>query len=112
MDEVYFCKYSVDEKQLMQPEFDENIGPPEQVASDLCPVWAGSGAERYSELLHQNVPVSSLCVRLRYLPNAVDLLTLGADKVRDGQLQGAEFASPVYLRNKVALTTAERNVKQ
>lgn len=112
MDEVYFCKYSVNEKQLMQPEFDEQISPPEHVTAELSPVWAGSGAERYSELLHKNSLATDLRVRLGHLPNAVDLLTLGADKVREGQLQAAEFASPVYLRNKVALTTAERSVKQ
>ncbi len=112
MDEVYFCKFFINEKQLMQSKFDEQIGPPEQVRGDMCAVWAGSGAERYSELLQENAPASAVCVRSGCLPNAVDLLTLGADKVSDGQLQAAEFASPVYLRNKVALTTAERGVKQ
>ncbi len=112
MDEVYFCQFVVNDKQLMQPEFDEKIGPPEQLMGTFFPVWAGSGAERYTAQLPQNLPSQSVCVRSGYLPNAVDLLTLGADKVLDGQLQAAEFANPVYLRNKVALTTAERHVKQ
>jgi tRNA threonylcarbamoyladenosine biosynthesis protein TsaB len=42
------------------------------------------------------------------LPRAADLITLAIDEVGSGSWQSADAALPVYLRDKVALTEAER----
>jgi tRNA A37 threonylcarbamoyladenosine modification protein TsaB len=43
-------------------------------------------------------------------PDAYDLISLALPKVQSGELQAAEHAMPVYLRNKVADTTEEREL--
>ena len=109
MDEVYFCQYALDENGLMQASGVEQIGAPEHIMQCQSNSWAGSGAERYERFLVDEKHVCAENIRRGSLPQAVDLLTLGAWYVQQGKLQAAELASPVYLRNKVALTTAERS---
>ena len=106
MDEVYFCRYALGEGGLMQPEMEELIAPPEDIDGMGSSRWAGSGAERYRAVFEGNSDASMM--RESALPEGVDLLALGVPDVSRGSLQAAEHASPVYLRNKVALTTAER----
>lgn len=116
MDEVYFCEYQLDDNKLMQPVSSEKIAPPVDVQRHVSGVsvntWAGSGAERYHDELRTHFGVEHEHIRKACLPNAIDLLSLGAPNVANDKLQAAEFASPVYLRNKVALTTAERAEKR
>ena len=108
MDEVYFCEYHLDDNGLMQAAGEEQIGAPNTVMKSDSACWAGSGAERYQRYLVDNECVCAEHIHKGGLPQAVDLLELGAVSVLQGQLQAPESASPVYLRNKVALTTAER----
>lgn len=108
MDEVYFCEYQLSEQQVMQAMFNEQIAPPADVEAQMAKCWAGSGAERYSSLLQQRSGIDALHVRKGCLPQATDLLTLGAIEFIAHNVCSAEEAAPVYLRNKVALTTAER----
>lgn len=108
MDEVYFCEFSVNQFDVMQAIVDEQICKPEIVAWQESNTWAGSGAERYAQHLEQSVVGASICIRANSLPQARDLLHLGAVRVKKGDVLPAELARPVYLRNKVALTTEER----
>ena len=112
MDEVYFCEYQCDQHELMMPLADEQIARPDAVHREAARYWAGSGAERYEQILQEKYSVDITCIRRECLPQAVDLLTIGAGRIRQGQLEPAELASPVYLRNSVALTTAERAAKR
>ena len=109
MDEVYFCQYHLDDDGLMQPSGEEQIGAPEHIMQCQSNSWAGSGAERYEQFLVEEKHICAERIHRGCLPQAVDLLTLGALYVQQENLQAAELASPVYLRNKVALTTAERS---
>ncbi|MGQ7843592.1 tRNA (adenosine(37)-N6)-threonylcarbamoyltransferase complex dimerization subunit type 1 TsaB [Granulosicoccus sp. 3-233] len=109
MDEVYFAAFACDDEGVMQPVIDEMLVAPGQVpdlptGSDWC--WAGSGAERYRE----QVLASALDARIHAdcWPMAQDLLRLGLAAVSTSALLPAEQAAPVYLRDKVAQTTAER----
>ena len=117
MDEVYFCRYELGAGKLMQPVMDEQIAPPANlliskgIDSEDSSSWAGSGAERYQALIEEHTGCGNLCVRAHPLPEGIDLLSLGVVDVENGMMQPAELASPVYLRNKVALTTAERVAK-
>ncbi|MFK7996699.1 MAG: tRNA (adenosine(37)-N6)-threonylcarbamoyltransferase complex dimerization subunit type 1 TsaB [Granulosicoccus sp.] len=108
MDEVYFCEFRAGRDGLMQAVCEEQIVSPANVVLSAAEIWAGSGAERYQDILHEQFSVVSARIRRACLPQAVDLLAIGANKVKQGQIQSADNASPVYLRNKVALTTAER----
>lgn len=104
MDEVYFAAYSLSDLDLMMPVSDERVCPP--AAIPVLPAaqtwhWAGSGAERYSELTGKSLV--SGCQ-----PHARDLLTIAQPQAEAGRFEPPEQAMPVYLRDKVAQTTAER----
>lgn len=112
MDEVYHAVYQVDENGLMQALTDECICPPgevPQLSKSLDATWAGSGAERYADILQSQYDVTEEQIRFNAWPQANDLIELAKPDVRAGNLVPAEEAMPVYLRNKVAETTEERS---
>jgi len=112
MDEVYYCRYLIDEQQRMQCSQQELVCTPEELLATIVEVeslsearlWSGSGAERYAQVLLREADR----VRTDRLPQAQDLLALALPQVACGQLLPAEQAMPVYLRDKVAKTTKER----
>ncbi len=109
MDEVYFAAFACDDDGLMQPVGEEMLISPDQVPAlpaDRTWCWAGSGAERYRELVLTSAPEA--LIHADCWPMAQDLLTLGTPSALSGDLLSAEQAAPVYLRDKVAQTTAER----
>lgn len=112
MNEVYFCEYECDQNGLMQPLADEQIALPDAVCWQAAIQWAGSGAERYEQVLQAHFSVDSANIRRACLPQAADLLTIGLHRIQQDKLLPAELASPVYLRNTVALTTAQREAKR
>ncbi len=86
---------------LMKPN---DVQPPE-----TADAWfgAGSGFTVFGEELARSCPcaqVQTLCY-----PNALDLVALGELVLRGGQGVAAADAVPAYLREKVALTAAERH---
>lgn len=112
MDEIYLAGFALDDSGLMQAVSEEVVTAPEAMQSlpDQCrQVWAGSGAERYAPLLAEQL--SGACVRAECRPMAQDLLTLGHARILSDGLLPAEQAMPVYLRDKVAQTTAEREAR-
>lgn len=113
MDEVYFAAYAVHGGTVMEPVTQECLCLPEGIPvmpEDLDRRWAGSGAQRYADILAEHYSVSTESIRSDSWPDAYDLITLAIPKVQAGELLPAEQASPVYLRNKVADTTAEREL--
>ena len=111
MDEVYFSAYQLDEAGLMQAVMEERVLPPADMPAlptDKNWYWAGTGAERYAELLGSEFDVAEGVIRPDCWPHAQDLLTLGEVVARSGGLLPPEEAAPVYLRDKVAQTTAEQ----
>ena len=111
MDEVYFSAFELDGSGLMQAVLEERVLPPADMSvlpSDDNWHWAGTGAERYAELLIDAFDVAADAVRPDCWPYAQDLLTIGEAVARFGGLLPPEDAAPVYLRDKVAQTTAER----
>lgn len=108
MGEVYFCSFRIDDARCMQAIGDEQLLNPASLPHTAIPSWAGSGAERYSDEVAVQAEGQEIMLREDRLPHALDHLTLGEASVRLKQLLPAEMARPVYLRNKVALTSAER----
>ncbi|MFT5895156.1 MAG: tRNA threonylcarbamoyladenosine biosynthesis protein TsaB [bacterium] len=115
MDEVYFAAYALNENGVMSPVTQECLCSPESIPvlpENLDRKWAGSGAQRYANLLAEQYAVPRASIKIDMWPDAYDLISLALPKVESGELQAAEQALPVYLRNKVADTTAERELVQ
>ena len=110
MNEVYFCQYVLDEHKLMQAVVDEQLLSPHALEAMGVSCWAGTGAKQYEHMIVGETGTPGIRIHGDQLPSALDHLTLAKPAVLAGELQPAELASPVYLRNKVALTTAERKV--
>ncbi|MFK7855697.1 MAG: tRNA (adenosine(37)-N6)-threonylcarbamoyltransferase complex dimerization subunit type 1 TsaB [Granulosicoccus sp.] len=116
MDEVYFAAFIEDENQTMQTAMNETVCaqgsiqalPHRDSGMGLLWHWAGSGADRYKLILNEQFSVPDAAIRSDRWPHAQDLLSLGSPRVLAGELTPPEYASPVYLRDKVAQTTQER----
>lgn len=116
MDEVYYCAYVQDDNKLMQALIDEQVCaqqsihvlPDIQRAGESTWRWAGSGVERYIDIVQEHFSVVDSAIRTDRWPHAQDLLSLALPRILAGEMTAAEYASPVYLRDKVAQTTAER----
>lgn len=91
------------------------VAPPEQVASDLEKIlmgegcWGcGDGFATYPSLLMPE-PTQQFSMQFSLIkPDAVAVAHLAAPRLRRGEGICAEHAIPLYVRDKVALTTAER----
>lgn len=100
MSEVYVGHYRVDADQLAL-QGGEQVCAPTVLADYPSSLHVGPGAERYAELVTGKL-ISGL------LPTASALLTLAYPLAQSGLTQPPGDAHPVYLRDKVALTEAER----
>jgi tRNA threonylcarbamoyladenosine biosynthesis protein TsaB len=122
MGEVYWGCFAADAARGLIAAGAPRVGPPDGVALPTAPGWAageaageavrgiGRGFSAYPDLAKR------LGVQLdeqasRALPNAREIARLGALRLNaGGGLDPAEL-QPLYLRDKVALTEAERAVK-
>lgn len=108
MNEVYFAAYHRTGESLTELQAPRCL-PAEQIAVLPGGPWQGIGsafaaypalAARWGEALAE--------VRHGCVPRAADLARLARPMASGGQLVPAEQAAPLYVRDKVALTTAER----
>ncbi|MEE9335334.1 MAG: tRNA (adenosine(37)-N6)-threonylcarbamoyltransferase complex dimerization subunit type 1 TsaB [Granulosicoccaceae bacterium] len=114
LSEVYCARYQQDSAGLAKIQGEEQLLAPSNLAgmiSEAMPLSiAGSGVAEYREIiqpqLHDQVTLREDCG-----PDAMDLLTLAMPEVKAGQWVPPEAALPVYIRDRVALTEAERKVK-
>ena len=112
MDEVYLAAYARNGE-----DWDEVIAP-RLAARDALPAlpgprWAasGSGFDRF-DWLREAYRAS---VEMRFegdLPRAGAVARIAARRLARGGGVAAELAAPLYLRDKVALTTRERQARQ
>lgn len=110
MGEVYWAAYQAEssEPQLIGTEI---VCAPQNVPElDKHWVAAGTGWEAYSDVL-----VAASLARIKdhdsHLPHAIDILNIGAEMIHQGRGVAPEDALPVYLRDNVARTEAERSKK-
>jgi len=128
MSEVYWGVYITESEGNNRSLLADPLNKPEQVPGeitaraikeltgtadatvDLLPGWqlAGSGAP----LLQDKFTSVNLDGRVMgtVMPDALDVLLLGLAIIERGESVSADQALPVYLRDKVALTEAERGV--
>jgi tRNA threonylcarbamoyladenosine biosynthesis protein TsaB len=109
MGEVYWGCYVAGGDGLVLLQGDEAVLPPQALVLPDERTWTaiGSGWQAYSEAL-QTVVVSTCPEPAVTLPHAQDMLPLAMRALLNGEGVSAEQALPVYLRNHVALTEAER----
>ena len=108
MNEVYGAAYRVDGDrvtQLMAPVCVPPAAAPVPTFSGGCGV--GDGFAAYGALLQARKP-DLKSVRADAFPTASAVLRLAAARFARGDAVGAALAQPIYVRDKVALTTAER----
>ena len=131
MSEVYYASYGqakpCDGVSIVQPLTEELIDSPEKLQSlegteaSECSVavdsptvgeiaLAGSGYDAY--LKNQQPSVSHRHYRPLRLPSADDCLSLAREPFLSGLFDSPETAMPVYLRNQVAQSEAERAQRQ
>ena len=106
MDEVYSAAY-IWEGAAWACSCEISVGKPEQLALPAGPDWvlAGNIWAAYGERL----PAALVDLpRMEAVPNAPALLSLAPALLAAGLAVSAEQALPLYIRDKVAQTTAER----
>ena len=103
MGEVYWAQYRFDRgwQVLIEP----NLSAASQVTPLGTPAVCGNGLRAYTKSLPH---LQSLRHVEDITPHASDIAALAAIEFAKGNALPARDAQPVYLRNKVALTTQER----
>jgi tRNA threonylcarbamoyladenosine biosynthesis protein TsaB len=109
MGEVYWGCFAWDAARGVRQSGALHVGPPGKVSPDLgMPyVGVGRGFSAYPDLA--TLPgVSTDAARSAALPNAREIARLGALRLQAGAALDAADLKPLYLRDKVAFTEAER----
>ena len=104
MDEMYVQRFACDQGSL-SPLGDGELIRPEDLAADGATLYAGNVFEVYRGRLPEGLN-SLTC--LPCLPTATAMLRLAPRLAAGGQCVPAAQALPLYVRDKVALTTIER----
>lgn len=110
MGEVYAGWFEVDAEGLVYAVGDECLVSPADLALPGDNVWCavGPGERAWRELLRERFGYRLDRVEEAVYPQAASIARLGARALRAGFGVPARLARPVYLRDKVALTEAER----
>lgn len=116
MGEVYHAAYerTLGEKTpgewqtVMEPGLYKPDAVPEIKGNDW--VGAGSGWQTYGELLSNAYSEQIISTQPALLPIASAILKLAQPIFASGQAKPAHDAMPIYIRNRVALKTAEREL--
>ncbi len=109
MGEVYFAAY-IKNAGSWQAVIEPGLYKPQAVPAPEGSDWvgAGSGWQAYAEQLSQVYQEQLQDVRPELLPTASALLRLAKPEFLSGKPLPAADAMPIYIRNRVALKTAER----
>lgn len=110
MGEVYAGLFEHDARDSVRPIADEALLPPTALQAPAERDWIaiGSGWSAYGEALRATLARPPRAEFPAALPRAEHVARLGARDFRAGKAVDAALAQPVYLRDKVALTSAER----
>lgn len=109
MGEVYFAAY-IKNAGSWQAVIEPGLYKPQAVPAVEGSDWvgAGSGWQAYAEQLSHVYQEQLQDVRPELLPTASAVLRLAKPEFMSGKSMPAEAAMPIYIRNRVALKTAER----
>ncbi len=109
MQELYFAAYRADALRGLVALSEPALGPPAQVRPPEGAAYRGIGRgfAAYPGLA-ESAGVEVASCDLRALPNAREIARLGRIRFESGAMVDPADLAPLYLRNKVALTEAER----
>jgi len=104
MDDVYWGVFDTARGDLPVLVGTESVNRPGQVPLPDSGDWtgAGSGWERYGEVLVARTAARIVRLLPDLEPHACDVALIAADRYRRNEVVGPEQALPVYLRNRVA----------
>lgn len=110
MDEIYWAKYQVQVNALPMRSSDIHLSKPENIDLEGIQFLAGSAIKEYGDRLPlaSNVTLDKLNVDSSITVSALGVLECAKQMYGDGMQQDVRALEPLYIRNKVALTTAER----
>lgn len=111
MSEVYCAAYRGNESEcVMQPL----VAPPDSVPAPPGTDWhgAGSGFAAYAAKLERRLAGVLAAIDAAALPSAAAVARIGWRRFQRGEGVDAALAAPLYVRDKVALTTAERVARE
>jgi tRNA threonylcarbamoyladenosine biosynthesis protein TsaB len=112
MGEVYWGCFAADPTQGLLAAGAARVGPPESVALQTDGSYQGVGRGFAAYPLLARLPGLTVAAEAaEALPNAREFARLGAVRLALGQGLDPDDLRPVYLRDKVALTSAERALK-
>lgn len=105
MNEVYVAAYVREHEDVFRCELEPRVMPPELVqAPDGAWLAVGDGFAAYGAILQEKFPGANADV----MPTAEAVGRLAMPRFARGEGLPALAAAPLYVRDKVALTTAER----
>lgn len=114
MGEVYWGEYRW-QQDTLQRVGEEQVIAPDQVSSEhdvMTWLAVGNGWQVFAEVLPERFSVQpQMMTHSDIFPSAAAIAQLAVDAWQQGQVVDAAAAQPVYLRNKIALTTRERAQK-
>lgn len=110
MGEVYAGFFDVDAEGVVEAIGDECLVAPSALALPGDNIWCavGPGYRVHAAVLRERFGYRLDAIERSAYPQASAVARLGARALRAGQGVPAHLALPVYLRDKVALTEAER----
>jgi tRNA threonylcarbamoyladenosine biosynthesis protein TsaB len=110
MGEIYAGTFTRGSDGLVREIGSETVGPAEALRVSPGRRWdiVGSGWDTYAEVIAARLDANPRSARGLCYPQAAAVARLAAPRFAAGQGVVAEQALPVYLRDKVALTTSER----
>jgi tRNA threonylcarbamoyladenosine biosynthesis protein TsaB len=111
MDEAYWASYRLLPKQLPQRQSDIHLTAPEGIQLSNIDFLAGSAIAEFGDRvfasISQRLPSTHLDSSIGV--NALGVLAYAQDMWAKGLQQDVHLLEPLYIRNKVALTSAERS---
>lgn len=108
MGEIYYRACVIDNG-LARPHGEAGCAAPDGLDLPDGKWWGiGSAFKAYGDRLNDRFHGQLLGSNPDAVPRARDVALLAAEQVSLGKLLAAEHAAPLYVRDKVALTTAER----
>jgi tRNA threonylcarbamoyladenosine biosynthesis protein TsaB len=110
MGEIYAASYRRDGAGGLIALDEERVGTAESLVLPPSDAWrvVGSGWTTYAEALSKRLDTVPRSADGACYPQARHVATLAVGEFKAGRAQAPEFALPVYLRDKVALTLAEQ----
>jgi tRNA threonylcarbamoyladenosine biosynthesis protein TsaB len=111
MGEVYWASYRAGANLLLERQGDIHLTAPERVELAQIDFLAGSAIMEFGDRLFASAPSSFPSTHLDSTigVNALGVLACAQDMWSKGLQQDVHLLEPLYIRNKVALTSAERS---